>query len=90
MQTSTTIGLSSSLPYSSYVALLPTLWALRAEQDVVSTVLQHATSGSGVGNKAVKRAATEFVGRIVLVSSYNSVDSTYPDKNIAGLRSSMY
>lgn len=50
------------------MALLPTLWALRAEQDVVSTVLQHATSGSGLGSQSVKRAATEFVGRIVLVS----------------------
>ncbi|KAF8603928.1 hypothetical protein BDV93DRAFT_606304 [Ceratobasidium sp. AG-I] len=64
-----TTGLASALSSTSYIALLPTLWALRTEQDVMSTVLQHATSGSGVGNKAVKRAATEFVGRIVLLDS---------------------
>ncbi|KAG9125814.1 hypothetical protein FRC07_006109 [Ceratobasidium sp. 392] len=60
-------GLASALSLATYTTLLPTLWALRNEQEVLSTVLQHATSTLG-GGKSTKRAAVEFVGRIVLVS----------------------
>ncbi|KAG8687126.1 hypothetical protein FRC08_012148 [Ceratobasidium sp. 394] len=63
-----TTGFASTLSPAAYTTLLPTLWALRGEQDVMPTILRHATSVPG-GNKAVKRVAVEFVGRIVLLDS---------------------
>ncbi|KAG8745252.1 hypothetical protein FRC10_008425 [Ceratobasidium sp. 414] len=66
------MGFASTLSPMTYTALLPTLWALRGEQEVMPTILRHATSTPG-GNKAVKRAAVEFVGRIVLVSGHQSL-----------------
>ncbi|KAG8756162.1 hypothetical protein FRC12_010670 [Ceratobasidium sp. 428] len=61
-------GLPSALSLKAYTTLLPTLWALRAEQEILSTVLQHATFTTG-GDKATKRIAVEFTGRIVLLDS---------------------
>ncbi|QRW12075.1 Testis-expressed sequence 10 protein [Ceratobasidium sp. AG-Ba] len=61
-------GLASSLSPTAYMSLLPTLWALRLEQDIISTALHHATSASG-GSRATKRIAIEFVGRLVLLDS---------------------
>ncbi|QRV83339.1 Testis-expressed sequence 10 protein [Ceratobasidium sp. AG-Ba] len=61
-------GLASSLSPTAYMSLLPTLWALRLEQDIMSTALHHATSASG-GSRATKRIAIEFVGRLVLLDS---------------------
>ncbi|KAG8683187.1 hypothetical protein FRC09_016243, partial [Ceratobasidium sp. 395] len=61
-------GLPSALSLKAYTTLLPTLWALRAEQEILSTVLQHATLTAG-GDKATKRIAVEFTGRIVLLDS---------------------
>ncbi|CAE6450981.1 unnamed protein product [Rhizoctonia solani] len=64
-------GLPSALSLMAYTSLLPTIWALRAENDVISATMQYATygSGSGAGNKAAKRAAVEFMGRIILINS---------------------
>ncbi|CAE6405678.1 unnamed protein product [Rhizoctonia solani] len=64
-----TPGLPSALSLIAYTSLLPTLWALRSEKGVISATMQHATSGSGAGNKGVKRAAVEFMGRIMLINS---------------------
>ncbi|KAF8755876.1 Rix1 complex component involved in 60S ribosome maturation [Rhizoctonia solani] len=61
-------GLPSALSLIAYTSLLPTLWALRSEKDVIPATMQHAASGSGAGHKNVKRAAVEFMGRIILVS----------------------
>ncbi|CAE6414122.1 unnamed protein product [Rhizoctonia solani] len=62
-------GLPSTLSLIAYTSLLPTIWALRCENGVISTTMQYATSCSGGGNKAVKRAAVEFMGRIILINS---------------------
>ncbi|QRW24482.1 Testis-expressed sequence 10 protein [Rhizoctonia solani] len=58
-----TPGLPSALSLIAYTSLLPTLWALRSEKDVIPATMQHAASGSGAGHKNVKRAAVEFMGR---------------------------
>ncbi|CAE6455962.1 unnamed protein product [Rhizoctonia solani] len=62
-------GLPSALSLIAYTSLLPTIWALRSENGVIPATMQYATSDSGAGNKAVKRAAVEFMGRIVLINS---------------------
>ncbi|CAE6377927.1 unnamed protein product [Rhizoctonia solani] len=62
-------GLPSALSLIAYTSLLPTIWALRSESGVIPTTMQYATSGFGAGNKAVKRAAVEFMGRIILINS---------------------
>ncbi|KDN39175.1 hypothetical protein RSAG8_08946, partial [Rhizoctonia solani AG-8 WAC10335] len=62
-------GLPSELSLIAYTSLLPTIWALRSENGVIPATMQYATSGSGTGNKAVKRAAVEFMGRIILINS---------------------
>ncbi|KAJ1301416.1 hypothetical protein OPQ81_008676 [Rhizoctonia solani] len=62
-------GLPSALSLIAYTSLLPTIWALRSENGVIPATMQHATTGSNAGNKAVKRAAVEFMGRIVLINS---------------------
>jgi hypothetical protein len=67
-QVGSSTGFLSTLSSIAYTALLPTLWALRAEPDVIPTTMQHAASSFGAGNKFVKRAAVEFMGRIILVS----------------------
>ncbi|KAH7334574.1 hypothetical protein B0J17DRAFT_673909 [Rhizoctonia solani] len=62
-------GLPSALSLMAYTSLLPTIWALRAENGVIPATMQYATSGSGAGSKAAKRAAVEFMGRIILINS---------------------
>ncbi|KAF8728472.1 Rix1 complex component involved in 60S ribosome maturation, partial [Rhizoctonia solani] len=68
-QVGSTPGLPSALSLIAYTSLLPTLWALRSEKDVIPATMQHAASGSGAGHKNVKRAAVEFMGRIILINS---------------------
>ncbi|KAG8763449.1 hypothetical protein FRC11_003667 [Ceratobasidium sp. 423] len=62
-------GLPSDLSLIAYTSLLPTIWALRSENSVIPATMQYATSSSGAGNKSVKRAAVEFMGRIILINS---------------------
>ncbi|CAE6437863.1 unnamed protein product [Rhizoctonia solani] len=62
-------GLPSALSLIAYTSLLPTIWALRSESGVIPATMQYATSGFGAGNKAVKRAAVEFMGRVILINS---------------------
>ncbi|ELU37883.1 rix1 complex component involved in 60S ribosome maturation domain-containing protein [Rhizoctonia solani AG-1 IA] len=69
VQVGSTPGLPSALSLIAYTSLLPTLWALRSEKDVIPATMQHAASGSGAGHKNVKRAAVEFMGRIILINS---------------------
>ncbi|CAE6538203.1 unnamed protein product [Rhizoctonia solani] len=62
-------GLPSALSLIAYTSLLPTIWALRSENGVIPATMQYPTSGSGTGNKAVNRAAVEFMGRVILIDS---------------------
>ncbi|KAG9074105.1 hypothetical protein FRC06_010931 [Ceratobasidium sp. 370] len=63
-----TTSFAPTLSPAAYTTLLPTLWALRGEQGVMSATLRHSTSTPG-GNKPIKQATVEFVGRIVLLDS---------------------
>jgi pre-rRNA-processing protein IPI1 len=73
-----TSQLGRPLSPAAYVALLPTIWSLlnspaAQEQDKTASVLQvvveHAMKTSSTS--ALKRPTTEFLARVVLVSSLN-------------------
>jgi pre-rRNA-processing protein IPI1 len=70
---------------STYHALLPTLWTLLSNSssaneesnsnDILRSIIQHAIRVSSTS--AVKPSTLEFMSRLILVSAFDSIHSTY-------------
>ncbi|KAL4242182.1 Pre-rRNA-processing protein IPI1 [Abortiporus biennis] len=75
--TNTQNALPRPVTSASYIALIPTIWALINDQnlsrslDLLNAVVDHATNTSSTSS--VKRHTLEFLGRLVLLESEPSV-----------------